>query len=364
MRELRAMQAVDNNIHFIYGLDADLILLSVLNCATYHPTESFFLYREDMKDGEICYDDNKKEQLTIFSIDILMKYIAERRPSVLNLQDTWRSWMIDYVFIMSLLGNDFLPSYVTLSFKDDGHATIMRLLNNLWDKGERLVETWSHYKKDIKYEKGGESWKIIWARLAEEGDEVRYNKLVEKKKTMMQKRAGRGEQVCSVVETGVYNSKEELMADWKDRIYVQFSGVNGSSRLIQRKLVEWYKTGLNWVLQYYFGYVVDLDWYYPAYITPFCDDCNYYWDKVKISAGTGAAKMGLIPSMSEQLALVLPGKDMGLIPEPSLRGFNKSMWFLESDVKYHEFMKWAEWERIPKIPSPLLNDLRIWNRDY
>jgi 5'-3' exonuclease len=368
MRQLRLLPSIDYKTHFIYGLDADLILLTILHCAVYHPAESFFLYREDLgKDNNIVYNEptaegNAQESLIIFSIELLMKHIAERRATVLDMKTTWTAWMIDYVFIMSLLGNDFVPSYITASFKDDGHNIIMRLLMGLWDKGLRLVVDAPVAPKYL-----AEGWQWIYDRLAGadgggETDEIRFKKLVTKKQAAVEKRRSA---MCSLVERRLMNVDGELLPDWKDRAYKEFSGLRGSALTIRRNLAQMHRQAMEWILAYYFGDPVDTDWYYSAWITPFAEDAVAAW---KGQQGP-QMKPGLsknVPGVKgitelEQLALVLPKRDMTLIGLPAMRGFGESVWFdMPTETKWCEFMKWAEWERYPKIACPLHSDLVAW----
>jgi 5'-3' exonuclease len=369
MKQLRLLPSIDYNVHFIYGLDADLILLTILHCAVYHPAESFFLYREDLgKDNQIVYNNpsaegRAQESLIIFSIELLMKHIAERRAKVLDMKQTWIAWMIDYVFIMSLLGNDFVPSYITASFKDDGHNIIMRLLMGLWDKGLRLVVNAPVAPKYLE-----EGWQWIYERLSGansigDTDEFRFKKLVAKKQQAIERRRGG---MCSFVERRLMNADGELLADWKDRAYQEFSGLRGSARTICRNLTQMHRQAMEWILNYYFGDAVDTDWHYSAWITPFAEDAVEAWRGPFMKGGFQKHVPGNeSPQMKvgelEQLALVLPKRDMTLIGIPGLRGFGDSVWFdMPAETKWCEFMKWAEWEKYPKIACPLHSDLVAW----
>ena len=121
-----------------------------------------------------------------------------------------------------------------------------------------------------------------------------------------------------------------------------------------------------------FGDSVDTDWYYSAWITPFAEDAVVAWKKGS-SQRSSQMKAGILPKSTvpegrsmqvgelEQLALVLPKRDMKLIATPSLRGFSDSVWFdMPTETKWCEFMKWAEWEKYPKIACPLYSDLIAW----
>jgi hypothetical protein len=138
---------------------------------------------------------------------------------------------------------------------------------------------------------------------------------------------------------------------------------------------------MEWILAYYFGDPVDTDWYYSAWITPFAEDAVVAWrgnnksklqaPQVKPGVSQNVPEMktdqrvreGLQVTELEQLALVMPKRDMTLIGFPALRGFGDSVWFdMPAETKWCEFMKWAEWERYPKIACPLHSDLLAWKQ--
>lgn len=96
--------------HVVYGLDADLIMLSLLS-----PVENIFLSRENKAD--------------IFSIKILRERINSYLISPTSVQD--------FVLVCSMLGNDFLPHYVT-------YEELKKTLDVMFDvykKGTRFDQT-------------------------------------------------------------------------------------------------------------------------------------------------------------------------------------------------------------------------------
>jgi 5'-3' exonuclease len=85
--------------HIVYGLDADLIFLSLLA-----PLDRIYLYREDSE--EIIDIDNLREAI-----------ISETKNN---------HGVSDFVFMMSMVGNDFLPSVPSLKNKKESIDAILQ----------------------------------------------------------------------------------------------------------------------------------------------------------------------------------------------------------------------------------------------
>ena len=111
----------DNNC--VYGLDADLIMLSLISDSKIHLLRETTEYRIEGLETEFVYLD----------IDRLKRCIISNiKPKVYNLDDS--TLINDYIFICFFLGNDFIGHTPTINLRYDGLNTLMDIYKNLCDR--------------------------------------------------------------------------------------------------------------------------------------------------------------------------------------------------------------------------------------
>jgi 5'-3' exonuclease len=139
MARIRGCKNTDNII--IYGLDADLIMLSLIS---HHP--NITLMRENTKSGfddEFIYLNISKLRKAIIH-KLLTKY-HWNLPQIDDTDiysDTVNNIIEVYIILCFLVGNDFLPHIPSLSLKKNGHDRILYAFKdiiNTWDS-ECLVK--------------------------------------------------------------------------------------------------------------------------------------------------------------------------------------------------------------------------------
>jgi 5'-3' exonuclease len=357
--------------HMVYGLDADLILLTLLTNTLYLPRHTFSLYREDQVDGAAAVGGDGKEKMVQFSVGALYNFIVSKMPTVANAEPS--AWIQDYVFAMSLLGNDFVPCMASLSLKEEGHGMLLDMLISIWKKGFRLVGAGS-------YSPNG--WKALLEEVAA-GERDRIVKSAVRKRGMHAKEGM--DPVEWFVEEAIFNIVEkpqrngsgtkeflEIRADWQEIMLTRFSGLRGTAASVREHITKEYMRGLEWIYYYYMhgltplvdlteeerdrGLVLDFDWYYPSWIAPFAADL---WKGFDMEPPTIFAKGGDPCTPEEQLALVLPKRSWGLLTGSDVGGFPEAgeEWFGKATA-YASFNKRWKWECHLNMPSPLLRDLR------
>lgn len=308
----------------IYGLDADLIILSLLQ--SLRQKRPIYLMREEYQEGG-------EPIVTYLEVNELR--------AVLSGNDN--RFMLDYIFAMTLMGNDFLPHSMSLTLRDRGHDTFLSLLREFVKKRGHIIRgnvggvleyDWGNVVELLKeFEKHEEAWIVKKIRgkflMPREGDEAKV---------------GRAEGV--LLEDG---RSWQLKKGWK-RVYYDswFKGVRMSD------LVKEYYTGLNWVLNYYTGQApVSYDWYYPWNLPALWVDL----------AGNGAtvagSRDGWKPALGErllkpqeQLAAVLPLESWWLVRDPAIRklpALAPAFWPKKNDKLFTAGRTWF-WECTVEIP--------------
>lgn len=122
----------NNHTSVIYGLDADLIMLS-LNHLKY--CKDIYLYRE-------TDDNNQNSFFYINDLAIeLINVIKNNENKDNNLNSEINEKLIkDYIFMCFLLGNDFLPHFPSLNIRLNGIDTLISIYSeNFYKKNKNLV---------------------------------------------------------------------------------------------------------------------------------------------------------------------------------------------------------------------------------
>ena len=335
MRELIPNPTED---HVVYGLDADLIILSLLQ---HRKQFNITLFRESVEFGKVQYIDNK-EQYNYLSIPILANALTHNIGKELKNQ-----YILDYCMCMSFVGNDFLPHGLSLSLKNDGHSILLQLLKE---------------HKNIVDEKTGwdlEKLCACFSWLAKNEEEWLKKAIALKKKLQNQPAKGTGwelnydewfktplrqfDEVCLTQKA----TREEIVlrSDWEHVYYNRYLHSIEAGRT-EREYVR----GLSWIFHYYMGHTVSNEWMFPWYLPPTWN-CLNIWTK-RFSAKdlyTSSTNIPLLPQ--EQLTLVLPLQSWSLIRDKKLQKvclYSPSLW----PKNFQLFMagKRAIWECEAMIP--------------
>lgn len=292
----------NNNTFLVYGLDADLILLSMLNSFK----QNLYLMREEMEFNSVVKDIYEKEQFLYLNISSL--------KSTLFTNPT-EEYIDDYIMMMSLLGNDFVPHSLSLTIKDGGYVLLFNLLNDFHRRGKFLVKN-----KRIE-------WDILKEYIAtfmnQEKDLI--EQFCKKKKQCFNYKAHNEyeQKMASVytlpakwyVESELYDGK--MKKDWEEKYYTNFLNNN------KLDSVNEYLKGLQWILDYYNGNKIEFDWYYPFMYTPLWKDIFNFIHNDYIGKGIFSYTNEPPITPEQQLALVLPPQSYHLNPNAKYKDFPK-----------------------------------------
>ena len=261
----------------VYGLDADLIILSILHI---HKTKEIYVFREAPNFKSVI---SVEEEIIKMVIKELYEGIYKEMVCCREESDK-ENRVKDYIFLTFFLGNDFLPHMASLNIRRNGM--------------EILMET---YKKEIGKElivKSGEiEWKNVERlikRMAEREEKEMKRETNERGKKRL-KRSSNEELWLNMpmiyrMDEIYINAGEE---GWEERYYRRVHGKEKKEN-ISKKYIE----GLEWCQKYYSEGCINWEWRYGYSGAPLLRDIKC--EKVCIRDGSKSR------SESEQLEYVMP----------------------------------------------------------
>lgn len=138
-----------SKIHCIYGLDADLIMLSLVNSKR----SQIYLFRDNTKLTE-----ENHGRFQYLNIDLLSRFLVYDIMSYTEFFEkevfyNFSNIIIDYIFLCFMFGNDFLPHLPCLTIKNNGVDSMIRAYTNSLMKFNQIqLDTFLVNSSQIYYE--------------------------------------------------------------------------------------------------------------------------------------------------------------------------------------------------------------------
>jgi 5'-3' exonuclease len=253
----------------IYGLDADLLMLSLLNIYS----SNIILLRDNTFNTKLSESD---KIYTYVNIKKLRQYICQELRQDNNFENISDDNLIrDYIFLCFLLGNDFLEHIPSLLIKENGLAILIKSYNTIIQK-YKTKGTGSLINKNSLYNKNWQTCinlhmlRDIFYELSKVEDYFYSNIYSAYKKETNYRDIYDLDQINTDCKN-VFFYKTDIIkynkSGYKNRYY-QFYNVYDKESAITE-----YITGLYWILGYYNGHIHDnWSWFYSHHATPFASD--------------------------------------------------------------------------------------------
>ena len=299
---MRSGEIIGDGAHVLYGMDADLIMLSMLS-----PLNKIHLMREDIRD--------------VINIDNL-KYNVDQEyggPTAIE----------DFVIITFTIGNDFLPHMPALEDLEEAMDTMLDVYRET--KLSLIVD------KEINWENlavfltnlGKQEYKLL---EHESRQDVKYpSRMIEVATTRSQRIEERGTMDIGAKIT--FESKFDYNV-FRGAWYQNAFGLRGSSddQAVFAKLLPGYKfgvnpskvvhmcqdylTGIGWVYNYYSKGIIRINasYIYRYHHTPLLSDLAAVLSQTEEVTGYMAATEQIVLNPIHQLLAVLPLKSKALLP--------------------------------------------------
>lgn len=285
---------------FLYGLDADLIMLSIFHIEL---QKNIFVFRE----APAFLKETDSDELYTLNIALLSSSIS----SEMSLNYPNKNRIYDYAFLCFLLGNDFLPHFPALNIRTHGITVLLDIYNKFiggypnrhFIMNNKIQWRWlSIYIKELA--------KCEHQFILEE-----YNvrsKQDNKKwfiKTDLDK-----ENIFNSIPI-IYKPEEQYICPnekyWEKRYYFSLFD-NSNEPEFKKNLCNNYLEGLEWVFNYYIGNKCSWKWKYNYHYPPLIKDLQEY---MPIFETNFLSDYQEPYSSTLQLIYVLPTSKYDLLPE-------------------------------------------------
>jgi 5'-3' exonuclease len=245
-------------INIVYGLDADLIMLSLCNLQ-YAPL--IYLYRETPSYIATLSAELAPNEKYLFNIPMLSSLICEQKPNPNHIND--------YVLLCFMLGNDFMPHIPSINIRHKGIHVLMNAYKKIacnLTENNRII--WKNVRR-------------LLALLAEQ-EQKNFEHEHISRGTMKPKPIASIADKYNAIPT--YNREIELLIDpttpgWQSRYYRYLFDI-GSSASFKKNAAHNYLEGLEWTFNYYTSGCSDWRWYYAHNYAPLLSDihseCHYF----------------------------------------------------------------------------------------
>eukprot|EP00435_Cladocopium_sp_Y103_P046629 s1424_g13.t1 len=316
IRKAKAQPDHDPNTrHCLYGLDADLIMLSL---ASHEP--HFALLREEVLFGrrETKTTEQRiliaKDRFQLLHISLLREYLdIEFKPHDVKFEYNLERIIDDFILFCVLIGNDFLPHLPFAEIGENGLDDLFRIYkdhlasasNSPWLTKNCGEVDFKQFAKFIK--KYGE---LEDSHLQAACDEQNF--VLGKQRLVGPADAPTpAEYTLDLPQPP--GTSEEAREQWYDiKFGMDLTKYEGTQK--QRGLFQSYLEGLHWVLRYYFRGPdqASWSWYYPFYHAPMAVDLANY---DQLGHPEISLEIGQVFKPFQQLMAVLPDSSKTLLPE-------------------------------------------------
>ncbi len=345
----------------VYGLDADLIVLSLAG-STLGITMDLFREEVEFNGGGVKEDAHGNEKFLYLHCNHLANtlFTVYGKPG-----QTQQEFVTDFVALMNLLGNDFVPHGLALKIKEEGVERLLGIYKERFTT-PLLASSYEYNPKTLH---------TLFALFAEE-EPTQILRAVKKKLT------------ARVGVTTSKNPEDHALARYndqpvvwqKERVLVDDLYVPGYEKPQMVLKDDWktiydrealwgadpnnavkvYLESLAWTLAYYMGEPVDTEWYYPWPHPPRMETIQKYLETQSIEKMSAPSTTRNPLKPIEQLAMVLPTSSFHLLPSEyaNLPRLYPHAWPVSWPL--YSFGRRFLWECEPLIPLIQPTQIKQW----
>ena len=341
-----------DGVDAIYGLDADLIMLS-LTCEQ----PGIFLMRESSTFEDIASNNATFKYL---DIDRLREMVANDFMSTSDI-----SFMRDYVALCFLLGNDFVPGISFLKIRSKGIKTLVNCYKMVYGSLKEHLVVCENHKHQLNV--------LFLTHLLEQLAAVEQAEMLKvhtewteaKPQFNAKFQSSKLDHYVNHLENYPLTSpsKNKLKKDlspthprWQSMYYQVLFDTHDSA--VIQSLTSSYISGLDWILNYYMNHYSDHSWYFEFAYAPTVSDL--YMTMFTMEQRQESGRMNITTlNESIQLMLVIPPSSFHVLPKEirSLVSHTKLSYMFPVKFDMHTYLRQQLWECSPILPSINVNKI-------
>jgi len=268
-----------NSTTVIYGLDADLIMLTLNHL---HISKKLYLFRETPHFIKTIDNSLNPNELYVIDIpkmeeEILNNIMENNNSDLCKLTDLQKNNKVfDYIFICFMLGNDFLPHFPSMNIRTNGIDILINAYKSVFNNNNDFLTN-------------GRS--IVWKNLRKYLSYLANNELENLKREMSirdkweKKYIGSNNGTSSVLEESFMllptkNREIEKYINpgedgWENRYYKMLFNIDIDDDR-KSQICNNYLEGIEWTLKYYTTGCPDWKWCYQYHYAPLLKDLLSY----------------------------------------------------------------------------------------
>lgn len=339
----------------IYGLDADLIMLTLSHLAI---SKNLYLFRETpefIKSIDNTLNPNELYLLDIpeFGKRIILDFSRPERSDINTgcFQEDDLHKINDYIFIFFLLGNDFMPHFPALNIRTNGIEILISAYKQCINSKNVYLTNgtqirWKNLRLFIEYLSLNEVENITKEYTIRDKYKIYNNKKPLSREKELETTLINLPMTDRVVEQYI-NPNE---SGWEARYYRILFDISSNAEERKKEICENYLAGLEWTFKYYKSDCVDWRWTYKYDYPPLFVDLIKYIPYFDTDYFVGKKTMPVTPIM--QLSYVLPKQSLYLLPKKLGDYLLKETpeWYIDNCEFQWAFCKYF-WESHVKLPE-------------
>ena len=295
----------------IYGLDADLIILSINHLSL---CKNIYLFRETPHFIQSIDDSLEPNENYYLDIPLLTnKIIQYMNNNQLQTNKQKHIKIYDYIFLSFMLGNDFLPHFPAINIRTGGIDKLLDTYRGSIGTNEDILTDgnkifWKNFRKFIQLLANQEETYIkAEYKLRDKKEKIHYS-------TDTPEKLLKKIELIPTYERDVEKYINPFKEYWQYRYYNSLFNIEGpNSEFKIKDVCINYLEGLEWTLKYYTTGCPDWRWRYKYHYPPLLQDLIKYipvFDTSFIDFKVANPVSSIV-----QLCYVLPRSSLSLLPE-------------------------------------------------